>query len=48
VLNANPENEAKWIEGQCGVKTIAVRDGQVIPLSENKEKEKQKTIGEFD
>ncbi len=45
MLNANPENEAKWIEGQCGVKTIAVRDGQVISLVENTKG--QKTIEEF-
>ena len=30
MLRANPEKEAKWIEKETGVKTIAARDGMRI------------------
>lgn len=33
MLNASPEREAKLIEEATGVKTIAVRDGQTVPVS---------------
>ena len=32
MLNANPEKEAKYIEQESGVKTIAARDGMVIDV----------------
>lgn len=32
MLKANPEREARWIEEQTGVKTIAARDGMRIEL----------------
>jgi len=39
MLKANPEKEARWIEKQTGVKTIAARDGMTIdPDKENIER----------
>jgi phosphoribosyl 1,2-cyclic phosphodiesterase len=32
MLKANPEREAKWIESQTGVRTVAARDGMTIDL----------------
>lgn len=32
MLNAGPEKEAKWIEDETGIKTIAARDGMSIDL----------------
>jgi phosphoribosyl 1,2-cyclic phosphodiesterase len=36
MLKANPEREAKWIEKQTGVRTIAARDGMTIDLDKGR------------
>lgn len=40
MLKANPEREAKWIEKQTGVKTIAARDGMRIDLDKGRPERK--------
>jgi hypothetical protein len=39
-LRAGEEKEAKWIEEQTGVKTIAAKDGMTIDLEESGKTEK--------
>ena len=49
MLNASPEREAKWMENETGVRTIAARDGMTIDLKnlmESKE-EGQLKLDEF-
>lgn len=38
MLRANPEREAKWIEKQTGVRTIAARDGMTIDFEKESSK----------
>jgi len=44
MLKVRPETEAKWIEKQSGVKTIAAKDGVVLNLNKIEEKGLEKWI----
>ncbi len=39
MLNAIPEREAAFIEKKTGIKTIAAKDGMILDLEKNTEKE---------
>lgn len=44
MLNAGPEREAKWIEKETGIRTIAARDGMTIDLKNLTELEEEKQL----
>ncbi len=51
MLNAGPDKEAELVENECGVKTVASRDGMVVDVETleiyRDGKEKQLTLGGF-
>jgi len=47
MLNANPENEAKYIEDESGIQTIAAKDGMTLNLEEMNKIGTQATLSGF-